>query len=136
MLWLLYALSAWLSIIDGLLSRCLLSSCHIVEAYAQAATTIGAGDDFLLHTLWVVDLQALLALWAGDEFLLYYHWIIFVSFGLPFHDNHLVVKLSPHNGMLFVVSILEYVLVHIFIEFLCGNLAITIIVGTTFQRTL
>lgn len=61
---------------------------------------------------------------------------IFVSFGLPFHDNHLVVKLSPHNGVLFVVSILEYVLVHIFIEFLCGNLAIAIIVGTTFQRTL
>ena len=81
MLWLLYALSAWLSIIDGLLSRCLLSSCHIVEAYAQAATTIGAGDDFLLHTLWVVDLQALLALWAGDEFLLYYHWIIFGRLG-------------------------------------------------------
>ena len=72
----LYALSARLSIINRLLGGSLLSSCHRIEADAQATAATGAGNHFFLHTLEVVDLQALLALGTGDEFLFLYHGLI------------------------------------------------------------
>ena len=52
----LYALLSRLSIIDRLLGGSLLSSCHSIEADAQATAATGAGNHCLLHTLEVVDL--------------------------------------------------------------------------------